>query len=140
MRELNIEALIENLDRVLAFVDEEIDKLDCSVKIRTQIDIAVEELFVNICNYAYTPGTGEAVIRASFEEEPPAVTITFIDSGMAFDPVAKPDPDVELPITERPIGGLGIYMVKQSMDGMYYERKDGHNILTIHKLFRAENG
>ncbi len=134
MRELNIEALIENLDQVLAFVDEEIDKLECSVKIRTQIDIAVEELFVNIAHYAYNPETGPATVRVEVEKDPPAISITFIDHGIPYDPLAKADPDITLSADEREIGGLGIFMVKKSMDSIDYEYKDGQNILHIRKL------
>ena len=79
MRELSVEARVDNLEQVLAFVDEEIDRLDCSVKIRTQIDVAVEELFVNIAHYAYNPETGPATVRIEVEKDPPAISITFID-------------------------------------------------------------
>ncbi len=135
MKELKLKAELSAMSGVLDFIGELLDEKGCPKEIKVQIDIAVEEMFVNICHYAYAPDTGDAVIKVSFEEDPRAVSITFIDSGVAFDPVAKPDPDVDLPIEERPIGGLGIYMVKQSMDNMYYERKDGQNILTIRKLF-----
>ncbi len=134
MRELNIEALIDNLDKVIAFVDEEVDKLDCSVKVRTQIDIAVEELFVNIAHYAYNPETGPAIVRVEVEQDPLAVSITFIDQGVPYDPLAKADPDITLSAEDREIGGLGIFMVKKSMDSIDYEYKDGQNILHIRKL------
>ncbi|MBP8968096.1 MAG: ATP-binding protein [Lachnospiraceae bacterium] len=134
MRELSIEALVENLDQVIAFVDDEIDKLDCSVKIRTQIDIAVEELFVNIAHYAYNPETGPATVRVEVEKDPPAISITFIDKGVPYDPLAKEDPDITLSAEERQIGGLGIFMVKKSMDSIDYEYKDGQNILHIRKI------
>ena len=61
------------------------------------------------------------------------MTITFIDCGMPYDPLAKPDPDTTLSVEEREIGGLGIFMVKKSMDDMTYEYRDGKNILTIKK-------
>ena len=134
MRELNIEALIDNLDKVIAFVDEEVDKLDCAVKVRTQIDIAVEELFVNIAHYAYNPETGPAIVRVEVEQDPLAVSITFIDHGVPYDPLAKADPDITLSAEDREIGGLGIFMVKKSMDSIDYEYKDGQNILHIRKL------
>ena len=111
MQELNIEAKTENLEKVLEFVDEEIDKLEISQKIRTQIDIAVEELFVNIAHYAYRPDVGPATVRVEVEKEPPAVSITFIDHGIPYDPLAKEDPDITLSAEERHIGGLGIFMV-----------------------------
>ncbi len=134
MRELSVEARVDNLEQVLAFVDEEIDRLDCSVKIRTQIDVAVEELFVNIAHYAYNPETGPATVRIEVEKEPPAISITFIDKGVPYDPLAKADPDITLSAEDREIGGLGIFMVKKSMDSIDYEYKDGQNTLHIRKL------
>ena len=134
MQELNIEAKVENLDKVIAFVDEEIDKLECSQKIRVQIDVAVEELFVNIAHYAYRPDVGPATVRVEVEKDPPAVSLTFIDHGIPYDPLAKEDPDITLSAEERSIGGLGIFMVKKSMDDIDYEYKDGQNILHIRKL------
>ncbi len=133
MAELRIEATLQNLDRVLAFLDEQLEALDCPPRIQMQLDIAVEELFVNIAHYAYAPKTGSAVVRLEIERDPRAVAITFMDRGMPYDPLAKPDPDVTLSAEERPIGGLGIFMVKESMDEVVYRRQDGKNILTIRK-------
>ncbi|MBQ7195958.1 MAG: ATP-binding protein [Synergistaceae bacterium] len=130
---LDIEADVNNLDTVLAFVDEQLEKYGCSPKIQMQIDVAVEEIFVNIANYAYNPEIGLAGISVETQEEPLAVTITFTDNGVPYDPLKKPDPDVTLSAEERQIGGLGIYMVKKSMDNISYEYKDGRNILTIKK-------
>ena len=106
------------------------------MKAQMQIDVAVEELFVNIASYAYQPGVGSATVRLETEQEPLTVAITFIDRGVPYDPLAKADPDVTLSAEEREIGGLGIYMVKKSMDGMAYQYKDGQNILTIRKKLR----
>ena len=133
VNELTIEADVNNLDNVIDFVNEQLEARDCSIKIQTQIDIAVEELFVNIAHYAYKPETGPATVRVELQEEPLAVLITFIDNGVPYDPLAKPDPDVTLSAEEREIGGLGIFMVKKSMDDINYEYKDGKNILTIKK-------
>ena len=133
MDELKIEAKVENLDQVLAFVDERLENYDCPMKIQTQIDIAVEEIFVNIASYAYAPDSGIAEIGVIISEDPLEVAIVFADSGVPYDPLAKEDPDVTLPAEERPIGGLGIYMVKKSMDCVEYEHRDGQNIFTIKK-------
>ena len=135
-KELTTEAADENLHKVLDFVNAELEALDCPPKAQIQIDVAVEELFVNIAHYAYVPETGSVTLRVTAEKEPGAVSITFIDSGVPYDPLAKPDPDVTLPVEERAIGGLGIFMVKKSMDDMKYEYRDGHNILTITKLLK----
>lgn len=133
MKELKIDALVENLDQVLAFVDAELEAMECSMKIQMQIDVAVEELFVNIASYAYAPETGDAIIGVESFQDPQRVEITFIDEGIEYDPLKKEDPDVTLAAEERQIGGLGIYMVKKSMDNMEYKRQDGKNILKITK-------
>ena len=133
MKELTIEAKIENLNEVLAFIDTQLEELDCPMKAQMQIDVAVEEIFVNIAQYAYTPAEGEAVIRLDTEKNPGAVTITFIDSGVPFNPLAVAEPDVTLSAKDRKVGGLGIFMVKRSMDDVVYEYADNKNILTIKK-------
>jgi len=135
MAELTIRATVDNLDRVLAFVDGELEKLDCPMREQVQIDVAVEELFVNIASYAYVPGEGDAVVQLETAQEDRGVTITFIDGGVPFDPLAKPDPDVTLSAEERQIGGLGIYMAKKSMDDMRYEYRGGKNHLAIMKTW-----
>ena len=131
MKKLIIDALTENLDAVIAFVTEQLEAVACSMKAQMQIEVAVEELFVNIAHYAYAPDTGSATIRTEITAD--TAEITFIDSGVQYDPLAKPDPDVSLPASERQIGGLGIFMVKKSMDDMRYEYRDRKNILTIVK-------
>lgn len=132
-RELDIEAVEENLSSVIAFVDENLEAAGCSMKSQMQIDLAVEEVFVNICKYAYHPDRGRAVVRVSVADAPVQVRITFIDHGKPYDPLKKEDPDVTLSADEREIGGLGIFMVKQTMDAIEYEYKDGSNILTLVK-------
>lgn len=135
MKELKIEASTENLNQVMAFVDESLEEAGCSMKAQIQIDVAVEEVFVNIAQYAYAPGTGEAVIRVETEKNPGTVEIVFIDSGIPFNPLAVKEPDVTLSASDRKIGGLGIFMVKKSMDDVNYEYVDKKNILTIKKNF-----
>ena len=133
MKELTLEAKVDNLDQVIAFVDEQLESVGCSMKIQMQMDVAVEEIFVNIASYAYGTGTGEAVIRFSHETDPDKVVITFIDEGVPYDPLKKEDPDVSLSAEEREIGGLGIFMVKKTMDDMKYQWLDGKNMLTLIK-------
>lgn len=133
MKELTIEATIENIAAVTDFVDEQLEQLDCPAKIQMQVGVAIDELFGNISHYAYNPETGIATVRVEVEENPLAVVITFIDNGIKYDPMAKADPDVTLSAEEREIGGLGIYMVKKSMDDVSYEYRDGQNILRIRK-------
>ena len=136
MKELIIRAEIENLDTVLEFVSQQLDAKGCSSRIKTQILVAVEEIFVNIAHYAYAPEIGEASICVEMTDEPVSVTMSFMDGGKPFDPLAKPDPDISLPAGKRQIGGLGVFMVKKTMDDVSYEYKDGKNILTIKKNIR----
>ena len=133
MKELTVVATVENIETVTDFVNEQLEALDCPMKAQMQIDIAIDELFGNIAHYAYNPEVGSATVRVEVIEDPLAVTITFIDNGVPYDPLAKADPDTTLSTEERDIGGLGIYMVKKSMDDIIYEYKDGQNILKIKK-------
>ena len=131
MKELTVAATVENIETVTNFVNEQLEALDCPMKAQMQIDIAIDELFGNIAHYAYNPEIGKATVRVEVIEDPLAVVITFIDKGVPYDPLAKADPDTTLSAEEREIGGLGIYMVKKSMDDITYEYRDGQNILAI---------
>lgn len=106
--------------------------VECSPKSIMQINIAVEEIFVNIAHYAYPGRVGEAVVEVEIADEQ-SVTITFIDSGIQYDPLAKPDPDVTLSANDRNIGGLGIFMTKKLMDELSYEYRDGQNVFSMKK-------
>lgn len=133
MEKLDILAKTENLDTVIDFVNKHLEGVECPMKIQMQIDVAVEEIFVNIANYAYGTGEGPATVRINVDNQNKIVDITFIDNGVPYDPLAKEDPDITLSAQERQIGGLGIFMVKKSMDDVTYEYRDGHNILTLKK-------
>ena len=133
MKELTVEANRDNLLQVQSFIDEELEAADCPMATQIAIDIAVEELFVNIASYAYEGKSGPATVQVSVYEDPASAEITFIDCGKKYDPLAKPDPDVTLAAKDRTKGGLGIFMVKNSMDDMKYEYKDGKNVLTLIK-------
>lgn len=133
MKTLTVEATTDNLSQVLDFVNEVMEEAGFPVHLVMRIDIAVEELFVNIANYSYGRGRGNAEIRVWIEEDPKTIAISFIDSGIPYDPLKKADPDITLPLEERQIGGLGIFMVKKTMDDVSYEWKDGCNVLTIRK-------
>ena len=130
---LRVDASVDELQRVLGFVEECICTTDCPPKAVMQINVSVEEIFVNIAHYAYSGKTGEAVIKVEKSEAPKAVKITFIDSGIKYDPLEKPDPDVTLSVKDREIGGLGIFMAKKFMDELSYEYRDGQNIFAMKK-------
>jgi anti-sigma regulatory factor (Ser/Thr protein kinase) len=133
MERLEVQATKENLLEVSAFVEGYLEKLDCPMKAMMQISVAVEEIYINIASYAYGDSIGMAEILIDHDQALNSVSITFKDSGVPYDPLAKDDPDITLSAEERAIGGLGIFMVKKSMDDMKYKYEDGKNVLTIVK-------
>ena len=128
-----MQAAVENIPQVTAFIDEQLEALACSMKAQMQIDVAIDELFGNIAQYAYKDGTGEATVRFDFDEASRMASITFVDSGTPFDPLSQADPNVTLAAEERAVGGLGIFLVKKTMDRVDYRYENGRNILTIQK-------
>ena len=137
--ELTLPATVDNLPRVTDFISGRLSAAGVRPKFVTQLELASEEIFVNIANYAYTPYTGNATVRVAFTgpaESPDSAEITFIDSGKPYDPLKKNDPDVTLSAGEREIGGLGIFMAKKVTDDIRYEYVSGQNILTLIKQVR----
>ena len=98
------------------------------------VELAVEEIFVNIVCYAYPEGQGEVEISCGLDGRD--FVMTFADQGVPFDPTAYPKPDLEAPAGERPIGGLGIYLVCQYMDSVSYKREGSRNLLTVRKCMK----
>ena len=131
---LTIDATVDNLNTVTAFINEILEAADCPPKKLFQIDLAVEEIFVNIAHYAYGDGKGRAEVQAEIEDN--TFTVTFKDSGKPFDPLKHSDPDTTLGSEERGIGGLGILLVKKNMDEVSYDYADGKNIFTMRKIIR----
>lgn len=134
-KSLLVEATIENLDTVMGFVEKQLEREACPMKVIGQILVSLEELYVNVANYAYDGAVGECEILSKVEpwEEGKKLTLMIRDKGKPFDPLAKEDPDITLSADERQIGGLGIYMVKKSMDEVSYDYISGYNTLTICK-------
>ncbi len=130
-RFLTVPAEKSQLSRVSGFVEDFLDEVGCPLRTRMQIALTVEEIFVNIASYAYPEGAGEARIDVAAENG--VLTLTFADGGVAYDPTEKPDPDLTLSAEKRQIGGLGVYLVKKTMDSVSYRRENGQNILTVTK-------
>ena len=134
---LVVPAKVEELDHVNEFIHTELNRRLCPNRAQKQLDIAVEELFVNVARYAYPEATDEdpGTVRISYtySSEPPSVTIGIADDGIPYDPLAKPDAATPDDIMDVPIGGLGILMAKRSVDEMTYERVGGSNIVHIVK-------
>ena len=134
MAEITVSAVPEQIDAVMDFVNRQLKALGCPEEARVDLDVAVDELLGNIIRYAYGPGRGEVTVRVEAQEEPKALILTFLDQGAPFDPLAEERPDTtSLPARERPMGGLGLYLAKSLTDEIAYARRDGRNVLTVHK-------
>ena len=133
MKSITVEAKIENVDKVTEFVNEVLEEKECPLKVQMQLDVAIDEIFGNIAYYAYGKGSGNATIQIEMEDNPPKITLTFIDQGIPYNPLESKDPDITLDIEDREIGGLGIFLVKKTMDELSYEYADVQNILTMKK-------
>lgn len=126
-------ASISDIPTVTDFVNEELEKLDCPMKASIQISVAIDEIYSNVVKFAYPNSSGPITVKVNEIEEPHSVAVTFIDDGVPYNPLIKEDPDVTLSAEDREIGGLGIYMVKKSMDDVQYRYENEKNILTIIK-------
>lgn len=135
MKELTVEAIVEQIETVTEFVNAELEKLDCPMKARIQLDIAIDEIVSNIAYYAYGEKTGSVTVRIEALQKENGVQLMFLDSGVPYDPLTRQDPDISAEIEDRKEGGLGIFLVRKTMDDMKYEYKDGQNCLTIRKSF-----
>ncbi len=132
-KELEITAVPDNLTSVITFIDEQLEAAECPMKTQLQIELAVEEIFINIANYAYAGQPGNTRVSVRISGEPPVAEIAFTDHGVRYDPLEHEDPDITLPASERKIGGLGILITKKTMDDVSYEYRDECNILTMKK-------
>lgn len=143
-KNIKLEATMDNLNVVTGFVDDIISEHITDELVHDQIIVAVEEIYVNVAHYAYgqldengdsIPDSGTGPVEVIVSDENQEVTITFIDSGLKYNPLEKPDPDVTKPPSERQIGGLGIFMVKKTMTSMTYKYEDNHNVLSFSKKY-----
>jgi anti-sigma regulatory factor (Ser/Thr protein kinase) len=134
MKEMTVAARLENIEVVTAFIDAFLEDADCPVKTQMQIDVAVDEVMSNIAHYAYPDGEG--MVTVSIEEKENTVQIFFRDSGIPYDPLTAKAPDLSLSAEDRPIGGLGIHMVKKMMDAVSYRYENGQNMLTLQKMLQ----
>lgn len=127
-------AEIQDINEVTAFVESELEKVECPMKAVMQINVAVDELFSNIVRYGYPDGKGPVTVKFISHDEPKTVYVRFEDEGIPYNPLTKDDPDITLSADERSIGGLGVFVVKKTMDDVKYKYENGKNILTIKKL------
>ena len=133
MDRITVPASTDQLENVQNFVSGHLESFDCPMKTMMQIEIAVEEIFVNIASYAYRSETGEVTVCCEVRKNPTEAVIQFLDHGIPFNPLKKEDADTSQNALIEREGGLGILMVKKSMDSVGYSYEDGKNILTISK-------
>lgn len=130
---ITVKPSLETMGDVISFVEDTLADHEVPLKIAMKINIAVDEVYSNIARYSdANKSSVEVVIINGW------VKLTFIDDGKPYDPLEKPDPDITLSAEDRPIGGLGIYMIKKTMDDMSYAYKDGHNVLIIKKKYLTD--
>ncbi len=132
MDELRLDTSIENLDRLISVLDEQLEAANCPMKAQLQLDVAVEEIFGNIASYAYDGAKGLVIVQLNISGE--VAEILFVDEGKPFNPLEVDEPNVEEIAQSEKLGGLGIFMVKESMDQVHYDYRDGKNFLTIKKF------
>ena len=133
MQELKLPAVIESIPKLTAWMDEALEKLDCPMKAQMQLDVAMDEIFSNIARYAYLDQNGAAAVRMDFDEKTRLFSLEFRDQGISFNPLEQAEPDTALGVEARGIGGLGIFLVRKTMDEVSYQYTDGSNILCLKK-------
>jgi len=131
MTELTMKAHLENEVRLLDFLTDEYKRH--GIPVQSEVLVAVEEVFVNIVQYAYLPKEGDITLFISLDSDAGKTIVRFEDSGKPFNPLERDAPNLDTPIMERQIGGLGIHFVKNLMDTVEYEYTDNKNVLTITK-------
>jgi len=134
MKEIIVPANPDNIAIVTEYINAELEAAGCSEHDRVQIDVAVDEVFGNIAKYAYGQEEGTATVRVDVSGDPSAVSITFIDQGIPYNPLENKAPDTTLKAKDRRIGGLGVFITKRIMSDVNYEYIDESNQLTIRKV------
>ena len=133
MKEITVNADLQNLDDVTDFIDDELEQSGVELAMQTRINVVIDEIFSNIVNYAYKDGQGDVTVSVEVSEDPRAIVLIFTDSGIPYDPLSAEEPDITLSAEDRKIGGLGIFIVKKIMDEISHVYENGRNILQMRK-------
>lgn len=133
MQRFTVDAAIENIPAITDFVNSQLKAHACPLQTQYEIDIAIDEIVSNVARYGYPSGKGEITVQVQWQENPLTVVIVFIDQGIAYNPLRQKEPNLTLCAQERPVGGLGIFMVKHMMDNVQYERRGRENVLSLSK-------
>ncbi|MBO5278779.1 MAG: ATP-binding protein [Lachnospiraceae bacterium] len=134
MKEIRVRAKAENLNQVYTFMNEQLLSVCLDSSKRAELDMVVEEIFINVASYAYEGEPGYVTVQMDLLTQPDRIWMSFIDDGIPYNPLDRKDPDITLSAEERQVGGLGIYLVKKIMDKVEYQYMEEHNILTIERL------
>lgn len=134
MNEIKIKSNKEHLYDILSEINKEIEPYNLPMEFNFQLELVIEELFINICSYAYED-EGDIIIQYCVEENPLRIIVNFIDNGIQFNPLEKEAPNLNSSIEEREIGGLGLTIVRKNVDDIRYRYENNQNILTIEKIF-----
>lgn len=133
MLNVTLKAQTDELDKLMALLETQLEAVDCPMRVIMQFQVAAEEAFVNVAHYAYDSGDGK--VEVSFDVQEHAASLTLADSGKPYNPLVRMDPDITMNAEDRPIGGLGVYLIRKNMDDVTYAYRDGKNVLTMVKAF-----
>lgn len=136
MATLTVPAKKEYINQLLDLLHQQLDRVSCPLKISLELELAVEEAFVNIATHAYVKEGGTATFDCEVEPDAGLVILRFTDQGLPFNPLGKKDPDTALSADQRPIGGLGIFLIKKTMDKCAYTYHQGANVFTLTKKYK----
>lgn len=139
MQGFTVNAVVENIPAITDFVNHQLETYRCPLKTQYEIDIAIDEIVSNVARYAYNGEKGDITVQLEWKQSPLTIVITFVDDGIAYDPLRQKAPDITLSAQERSVGGLGIFMVKNMMDEVRYERREDQNILSLYKKITSED-
>jgi len=134
MNTLRLPAELESLESFRLFVLERVERLELPPEALMKLELVLEELLINVIHYAYPEGKGEMMVGCALEDRE-NLRITITDWGAPFDPLSREDPNLSQNLEERQVGGLGIFLVRQMVDELHYQRCDDRNVLTL--LFKS---
>lgn len=131
VEDITVEATIDNMKSVLDLAENLLTEASCPLPVVTRFLLSIEEIYVNVANYAYEDSVGNCRVQYTLSDSSMAIDVW--DSGIPFNPLEREDPDITLKAEDRKIGGLGIFMTKTMMDEITYEYKDGQNHIWMKK-------
>lgn len=133
MLKITLKAKTDELDKLMALLEAQLETVKCPMRAMMQIQVAAEEAFVNVAHYAYDSGEGS--VNVYLDVRAHYASLTLEDSGKPYNPLARKEPDITIKAEDRPIGGLGVHLIRKNMDEVNYAYRDRKNLLTMTKRF-----